>query len=318
MSLAVEIRDVSAPAKKSERQISNWRFLGDGREFCLNRKSFDEPTYVVSTRSGGDERHRINWTGLLPSPSAAIPSWVSDGVESLRSLALGVRHLQCPRRLIPSPFVARDHPPTALGAEGANTPLALASNEELRKSVRKWYHDAFGTEIDIVAQGSYSELVSHERVRNAQIRLSHSGRGLSHVLPVVATALTAREAGPGLDIIEHPEAELHPAAHAEIAELILNNLPGPARPLVVETHSEVLLLRARRKIAEGKLPSDYVAVYWVSAEPGRGSLLQQIRIDERGEVDTWPDGVFLEDYEEVLAIRRALRERTPSDDAHHD
>jgi predicted ATPase len=120
-------------------------------------------------------------------------------------------------------------------------------------------------------------------------------------------ALTARAAGAGVDIIEHPEAELHPAAHGHLAELLLENLAGPARPLVVETHSEMVLLRARRWIAEGRLPAADVLIYWVHAEPRAGSILQKIRINKNGELDRWPDGVFIEDYEEILAIRRAAR-----------
>ena len=130
------------------------------------------------------------------------------------------------------------------------------------------------------------------------------------MLPVAVTALSARGAGPGVDIIEHPEAELHPAAHADIAELLLENLAGPARPLIVETHSQMILLRARRWVAEGRLPAGHVLVYWVHTEPSRGSMLERIRIRENGEMETWPDGVFIEDYEEILAIRRAARRKT--------
>ena len=36
-------------------------------------------------------------------------------------------------------------------------------------------------------------------------------------------------------------------------------------------------------------------------------MLQKIRINQNGEMDSWPDGVFIEDYEEILAIRRAAR-----------
>ena len=59
--------------------------------------------------------------------------------------------------------------------------------------------------------------------------------------------------------------------------------------------------------AEGRLPAENVLVYWVHAEPGRGSILRKIKINGSGEMDSWPDGVFIEDYEEILAIRRAAR-----------
>ena len=52
-----------------------------------------------------------------------------------------------------------------------------------------------------------------------------------------------------------------------------------------------------------------VLVYWIHAEPGSGSVPRKIAINERGEMESWPDGVFIEDYEEILAIRRAARTR---------
>ena len=163
--------------------------------------------------------------------------------------------------------------------------------------------------IDVVAQGSYFELVVRAPARSANVGLLQSGRGLSHVLPVVVTALTAGKAGPGVDVIEHPEAELHPAAHADVAELLIDNLAGSTRPMIIETHSEMVLLRARRRIAEGRLPAKSVLIYWVQTEPGRGSILRKITINESGQVDNWPDGVFIEDYDEIMAIRRANRSK---------
>ena len=77
--------------------------------------------------------------------------------------------------------------------------------------------------------------------------------------------------------------------------------------MIIETHSEMVLLRARRRIAEGRLPAKSVLVYWVQTEPGRGSILRKITINESGQVDNWPDGVFIEDYDEIMAIRRANR-----------
>ena len=144
-----------------------------------------------------------------------------------------------------------EHSPLVLGPNGRDAPLALAADDELREAIRDWYLRAFGVSMDVAAQGSYSELVVRAPTRDANVRLVQSGRGLSHVLPVVVMALTARKAGPGVDVIEHPEAELHPAAHADVAELLIDNLAGSKRPMIIETHSEMVLLRARRWIAEG-------------------------------------------------------------------
>ena len=308
VSLSATVRNVVAPPRPSERQISHWSLRRGRDEIVVERQGFEERSPYGVSVSGTEQTPRlISWRGLIPVQPDNLASWAGVQVDALRAWASGVRYLQCPRSLHASPFTIPEHSPRVLGPSGKGTPLALAANDELRESVREWYRRAFGVSIDVVAQGSYSELVVGAPGRAGHVRLVQSGRGLSHVLPVVVMALTARAAGSGVDIIEHPEAELHPAAHADIAELLLENLAGPARPLVVETHSEMVLLRARRWVAEGRVPAENVLVYWVHTEQGRGSILRKIRISESGELDSWPDGVFIEDYEEILGIRRAAR-----------
>ena len=308
VSLSATVRNVESPARPSERQISDWTLRSDGHEVVLRRQGFDERSpYQVHVSGTAQDPRQIDWRGLFPRQPDNLATWVEARVNGLEAWALGVRHLPCPRSLLESPFTTVEHSPLVLGPNGRDAPLALAADDDLRESVREWYRRAFGVGIDVVAQGSYSELVVRASPRDANVRLLQSGRGLSHVLPVAVAALTARRAGPGVDVIEHPEAELHPAAHAEIAELLLDNLAGRERPMIVETHSEMVLLRARRWIAEGRLPAENVLVYWVHTEPGRGSILRKIKISESGEMESWPDGVFIEDYEEILAIRRAAR-----------
>ena len=310
LSLAATIGNVFSPARSPERQIADWRLRSGSDEIVLQRTGFEEKSPYTILDSGTEKGARpITWRGLIPREADSLADWVPVGVGALEDWATGVRHLQCPRRLLASPFTTAEHSSVDLGPEGQETPLALAADDALRESVGKWYRKVFGVSIDVVAQGGYSELVVRALGRDANIRLANAGRGLSHVLPVAVTALTAQKAGPGVDVVEHPEAELHPAAHADIAELLLANLAGRQRPLVIETHSEMVLLRARRWIAEGRLPTEHVLVYWINFEPGRGSLVRKIRIHENGELDYWPDGVFVEDYDEVLAIRRAARQK---------
>ena len=309
-SLSATIRNVVTPDRPSARQIAEWRLASGGNEIVAERQGLDDQSdYLVAVSGAARQPRQLEWRGLLPLQPDNLAGWAEARVHALRSWARGVRHLRCPRSLRASPFRTPENPPKVLGPNGRDTPLVLAADPELRESVRKWYRNAFGETIDVAAQGIYSELVAGSPARDGNVRLEQSGRGLSHVLPVVVMALTAKAAGPGVDVIEHPEAELHPAAHAEIAELLLANLPGPIRPMVVETHSEMMLLRARRRIAEGRLPAESVLVYWIHTEPGSGSIPRKITINERGEMDSWPDGVFIEDYEEILAIRRAARAR---------
>ena len=307
------LSDVNTPLRtsrtlQSERQISHWRLVSDSREVALERQGFDRHSHYTILVDGTEQEPRqMKWRGLVPQQPSELADWLETKIDALKDWTPGVRHLRCPRSLLQTPLLRPDSSTLDLGPNGEKTPLVLAADDGLRKSVRRWYREAFGVSIDVAAQGSYFDVLVRAPGRDVNVQLAHSGRGLSHVLPVVVTALTARTAGPGVDIIEHPEAELHPAAHADVAELLLNNLVGSARPMIIETHSEMVLLRARRWIAEGRIPAEDVLVYWVDTELGHGSILRKIKIDTNGKMDSWPDGVFIENYEEILAIRRAHR-----------
>ncbi len=318
LSLSASVQNVEEPPNASERKITKWTLRSGHTEIKVERPVLDGQSPYSFSVSGKEERRMpLSWRGLIPRPLTCLPSCVIPRIDELRTWARGVRYLRCPRRLHPSPFPLTRRSIRTLGESGQYSPQLLAADDDLRESVKQWYRSAFGVDLDVVSQGRFFELMARTSTRYGRVRLSQSGRGLSQVLPVAVTSLTATKAGPGVDIIEHPEAELHPAAHAHVAELLLKGLVGPARPMVVETHSSMLLLRARRWIAEGRVPADNVIIYWIHSEQRHGSILRKLRIKESGEMDSWPKGVFIEDYEEIIAIRRAARRRNDLD-AHRD
>jgi hypothetical protein len=88
---------------------------------------------------------------------------------------------------------------------------------------------------------------------------------------------------------------------------------GPSPPLRlsawdeahVYTFCEVVILRARRRIAEGKLSPNTIRLVYHNKDNEE----KVINIDAMGGIDFWPRGVFEEDLREVQAIRLAQKER---------
>ena len=306
-SLSVTLQNVLRPSGPSERQISNWRFNYGRDQIEAERESVDpQSPYRVSVSEEQNGESQINWRGLFPRKPHRLPEWIDAQANEIRRWANGVRYLMCPRSIPSSPLTLDESISSVNEASGTTAPMILAADDDLKNSVREWYRTAFGISPDLKVYGKYFDLIVRSN-QGFDVLLDQSGGGLSQVLPVVVAVLTAKQQGAGVDIIEHPEAELHPSAHAHVAELLLDNLSGSARPMIIETHSEMILLRARRWISERRLSPDDVLVYWIYPEPEQGTVLQKITINERGEMSSWPDGVFIEDYEEVLAIRRAVR-----------
>ena len=132
LSLSATVRNVVSPPRPSERQISNWSLRSDGHEVVVERQGFDERSpYTVLVSGTAQDPRQIAWRGLIPRQPNNLTNWVGAQVKALRAWALGVRHLQCPRSLLESPFTMAEHSPLVLGPNGRNAPLALAAGRRV-------------------------------------------------------------------------------------------------------------------------------------------------------------------------------------------
>lgn len=165
-----------------------------------------------------------------------------------------------------------------------------------------------GWTVGVVERGGmYSVVLTSRDDDTLSVNLADAGTGVAQELPIFVQRVVDvldPPRRPVLEIIEQPELHLHPAAHAALADLYLNAAERTDVRFLIETHSETLLLRLRRRIAEGAYPPDTVAIYFVDHRDGAATA-RRIRIDADGQLDYWPDGVFSEDYEETRALASA-------------
>lgn len=87
--------------------------------------------------------------------------------------------------------------------------------------------------------------------RGTRANLVDVGFGVSQVLPVIIQGLLMRQGG--IYLVQQPEIHLHPDAQAGLADFFIY-LATYGVITIVETHSEYLLLRLRRRLAEGARP----------------------------------------------------------------
>lgn len=83
---------------------------------------------------------------------------------------------------------------------------------------------------------------------SAEVLLTDVGFGVSQVLPVITLLYYVPEGS--TVILEQPEIHPHPLAQAHLADLILNVAQHRKIQVILESHSEHLLLRLQRRIAE--------------------------------------------------------------------
>ncbi len=212
---------------------------------------------------------------------------------------------------------------TYLGARGQHAGEILGSFDRFGQRgvvehVKAWFLQYLDLELDIQHAGiEDSDLTTLIRARpkgrSAWVNLADVGTGSAHVLPfVVQQSISIASSDdtdvPDLLVCEEPEAHLHPSAQAGLGELAIETALSGRSWVILETHSETLLLRIRRRIAEKKIRPDQVAMYWVDDERG-STELRRLGIEEDGWIKDWPQGIFEEAASEARAMSKANRER---------
>ena len=131
-----------------------------------------------------------------------------------------------------------------------------------------------------------------------EVLLTDVGFGVSQVLPVVTLLQYVPEGA--TVILEQPEIHLHPLAQAALADVIIQAATHRRVQVILESHSEHLLLRLQRRIAEEAISADDVNLYFCDA-PGGVSSLTPLEVDLYGSIRNWPDRFMGDAFGEVAA-----------------
>jgi len=145
------------------------------------------------------------------------------------------------------------------------------------------------------------------------VDLTSVGVGVSQALPVLLLCLLA---GRGtVVLLEQPELHLHPAMQLKLADFLLA-CARSGRQIMIETHSEHLVNRLRRHVAEDQSGGNRETVRLLFAEQDHGiTSYRYSDINELGGLaEDWPKGfldVASEEAGELLRLN--LRRRSASE-----
>jgi predicted ATPase len=208
--------------------------------------------------------------------------------------------------------------PDTVGAQGEHAAnLFRRSAGKLKPGVDAWVKKfEFGEELrynELTADLFELVFKSGKEVTN----VADAGFGASQVLPLIIQAVAAPHNS--LTIAEQPEIHLNPRLQCVLADLFVQMATSGHR-VIVETHSDHLIVSLRRLIAEGKISTDQVNLMFVEKTSGE-STIKEIPIQPNGNIErqAWPTGFFEEGLREALALaaaqstpkrQRAKRERS--------
>ena len=170
-------------------------------------------------------------------------------------------------------------------------------------------------ELDLIQSFRIEEIGSGANLYHARVKrgssspetmLTDVGFGVSQVLPVLVLLYYVP---PGsIVLLEQPEIHLHPSVQSGLGDMILEVAQHRQVQIIVESHSEHLLRRFQRRAAEGTAPSSDLKLYFVQTSRGAADL-NDLKLNEWGMMENWPDHFFGDEMGEIAAISTASLER---------
>ena len=251
--------------------------------------------------------HAISFCGFSPK-EGELREWVKS---VLAKLDMNIDYIGPVRCKMKPYFQPEEHPDGTSGKDGKMAYTYLVNDAQnvlhpLLDKVSKWYEENFGGWRMVVDKSRYPvfsiELINDKLKNNIQ----DTGFGIQQSLPIVVAACKQYD-NPTLVIIEEPETHLNPSAHAAMGELLAKEaVKDENKAILVETHSQNLMMRLRTLIAKGDLKRENVALYYVDYDKATfKSNLSEVTIKDNGEVENWPDHMFKDTLNEALALRNA-------------
>ena len=132
------------------------------------------------------------------------------------------------------------------------------------------------------------------------------GFGVSQILPALVLLYYIPEGSTVL--MEQPEIHLHPSVQSDLADIMLNVAKNRNVQIIVESHSEHLMRRLQRRVAEEEASVEDVKLYFVSTS-GRSAQASDLELNMFGEIENWPENFFGDEMGEIAAITEASLRR---------
>ena len=247
----------------------------------------------------------------------------------------GMRHLGPFREVPPREYEIPQTPDESQWQKGLGAWDALAQDPKLVEKTNHYLKEVLQLGYTIKQPEPGQNFQLHDENNEIDVGLSDVGVGIAQVIPVVVGAL---DDSPNTFAVEQPELHVHPAVQVALGDVFIDSAKNREQAiaeflqkiendlelkenidalkkinrtmLLIETHSEHLLLRLLRRmretfedrIEENRFPvtPDDIAVLFVESHDSR-TIIREMPVNERGElVENWPDGFFGEYIEEVF------------------
>lgn len=298
----------------SRQAVSSREPIHLSNRSTLEGYPFADDGLVVENRRGvpvrSPEIDRTFYKGHFRFPSSLNPNVVGDLISVLSKYATWHVLNEAPefneKRLVALAEGTKDFPNYAL-----NRYLRSMSRYKYGARIFCLEEVPASNELENELGGSFLVFLGVRNESSNFELFEDVGSSLGYLLPVLA-AMSQEN----LCFIEQPELHLHPKLQDELAQALIAAARND-RVMILETHSEIFLLRCAQQVAmtrqsgsltnvegfnsELSLDSSMVTCYYFDVDQEGSSVLRRIRFAEDGTlVDDWPNGFFEDNWSSGL------------------
>lgn len=251
--------------------------------------------------------------GILSGEKEVKQTMVSDSLVQLASIILENLQAELSENRVNYVSPLRAHPKRYYMLDKAKMTISLDTldgdaiaevlkeNGSIKRKVNGWF-GKFGFKIDVKP---FKEVIHHMFVtqNGLPLDITDVGFGISQVLPIIIQGFLSEK--DSVTIIEQPEIHLHPKMQADLGDLLIDVVNTDHKKLVVETHSEYILRRIRRRMSEGKIKKEDVSIcLFHPKEKDCPAWVEILDIGEKGAFK-WPEDYY--DGELTLDVTEFLK-----------
>ena len=260
-------------------------------------------SYALSHGDKEMPNAHLEFDGLVPTKYPInLAQYLERPAERLREYSRNFTALSSDC-IVPGRYQTETTPLKKISHKGEGIiPMLQVADEEVINDISKWYEKATGysfkrSAIPIGNRKGHRFTLHPYKETEIDVDIVDTGEGMGQVLPVVSLLTLAQHdvlEGQPVISLEHPELHIHPDAHAYLAELFCQVITSnPSCRILVETHSENLLLGLQLAITEGRIKPSDVAVHWVRGTQ-IGAAVDFVTFDElaRPSENNWPVDVY--------------------------
>jgi predicted ATPase len=314
--------------------VSCLEYDADDNRFVLKRKGQTGANYELTNENEGIRFTRKQgrvWDLPAPVKFYGFPDQVyayyqnagflSDLQLAFQDLFKRLYYLGPLREFPQRHYAWKGSEPADMGRRGERVVDALLASQQkgayispgfrrkkqtLEERVAHWLKELgliYDFKVEAIAQGNNIYQVRVQKTyASAEVSITDVGFGVSQILPVLVLCYYVPEGS--IILLEQPEIHLHPSVQSGLADVFVDAMENRNVQIIVESHSEHLLRRLQRRVADQTMTPEQTALYFCEIVDA-GSKLTALDVDLFGNIKNWPKDFFGDEFGEMAAITKA-------------